>query len=115
MIDLVCRAGGLAFLLALLLGKLSKSCEPNRVENLLVRQLFRPTPDTDFSEVQRQSQCRECCQRCLSGCLHPLCCLRQSRKDKLYLKGRNLLAKELDVVQLVRKLRYYDLALNKLV
>ena len=40
--------------------------------------------------------------------------MRRNRHDKLFIEGRERLTQEMDVVRLLKQLRYFDLAITEL-
>ena len=76
-------------------------------------QLYKTTPSEDYPEVKEQNSAREYLLSCLPSCM--ICdCLRQRRNDEFFSKGRDKLTTELDIVSLLRRLRFYDAAFKKL-
>ena len=113
--DLLGNVGGLAGILFSIVAFLHSICKFNAGENSLVEQLYQEAVDTDLPEASGQSSCKEWMRSCFPSCLLPRSrCLREGKKDKLYAAGRDLLVAELDVVKMLRVMRFNHLALKKL-
>ena len=113
--DLLGNVGGLAGIFFSIVAFLHSIWKFNASENSLVEQLYQEAVDTDLPEASGQSACKEFMMSCLPSCLLPRSrCLRERKKDKLYAAGRDLLVAELDVVKMLRVMRFNHLALKRL-
>ena len=113
--DLLGNVGGLAGILFSIVAFLHSICKFNASENSLVEQLYQEAVDTDLPKASAQSSCKEYLWSCFPSCLLPRSrCLRERQKDKLYAMGRDLLVAELDVVKMLRVMRFNHLALKRL-
>ena len=111
--DLLAQVGGLSIALTMLAAAANNFFNFQAGDNHLVQRLYKTKPSKDFPVVKAQEGFREYLQSCLPSCL--VCdCLIHKKKDEFFAKGRTQLAKELDIVQLLRKVRFYDQAMKKL-
>ena len=109
--DVLGNVGGLSGILTSIAATISGALNYMRTEDHLVKQLYKPMQDLKFSEPPVSSSCRSGIQECLPSCLL-INCLRRTKKDKYLARGRDILTREFDIVELIRKLRFYELAIK---
>ena len=115
--DLLGNVGGLIGVLvgvgAFIVGMLDYQTS----ENVLVQHLYKHSPHSQLSDANSQSALKQYIRDWFPACfLNCFCrCCKRPKKDELYEKGRDLLTEELDIVELLRKLRLHDLAIRKLI
>ena len=112
-LDVLGNVGGLAAVLASVASAINDALNHQRTENYLVKELYKPTLQKQFKERTVSSSFKGYLRECLPSCLS-IGCLRPTNKDKYYEKGRETLARELDIVELLRNVRFYKLALKEL-
>ena len=104
--------GGLYQVVAAMMATLAASLNFHKPVNNIAEKLYKPAhdPDTSF-KANRQSMCKEFLQSCLPKRCRNLKCIRQNKKDHYFKRAREQFSDELDVVTILRQLRFLTAAI----
>ena len=111
--DLLGNVGGFAGVLASIAAVINNFFNYQRGENQLVTQLYKTSSDDTDSLNTEQSPTREYILGCLPSCFISDCCIKK-HKDSFFSRGREKLASELDVVSMLKKMRFYDISMKSI-
>ena len=100
--------GILVYIAYLILGYLNFK----KFENILAQDLFNEKGSS--LKASDQVALKEYAQDCFFEFCSTVGCLWRKRKDKLFMRARDLYAEELDVVSVIQQRRFFNMALKKL-
>ena len=103
--------GGLYQVVATVMASVAACLNFHKPVNNIAEKLYKPAHDPDSSlNAKNQSMCKEFLQSCLPKRCRNLKCIRQSKKDLYFKRAREQFSDELDVVTILRQLRFLTAA-----
>ena len=105
--------GGFYGIISAFFALLNNAFSYQRAENLFVQTLYQAKSQNKGADngldltSKGQLAFKEYLQDFLEGCCGLPSCLKRSRRDLQFVKARDLLQEELDLVEVLRKLRFF--------